>query len=194
MKDQQERPEVAVKGPERSFYLKEERWIVKKKRKKRCKKLWKNTIPLVDYQGVLDVSYEMIQRRRIIRAKEEENLFNQFGYSYVRREIAPIFTGFNKFCYSEPRERRSELMDCECEAQTINHQSNVVTTRPAADTKVNNTNTYNRQRRCDESIQVSVDRNTCLNSETDPEICLTKHILIMCSEIVLLKFHFERAM
>jgi hypothetical protein len=82
----------------------------------------------------------MIQRRRKIRA-EEENLFKQFGYTYVRREVEPIFKGFNEVCYSEPRERRSESMDCECEAQTINHQSNVVMPRPAADTKVSNTNT-----------------------------------------------------
>jgi hypothetical protein len=58
----------------------------------------------------------MIQGRRKIRAEEEENLFNQFGYSYVRREVEPIFKGFNKVCYFEPRERRSESMDCECEA------------------------------------------------------------------------------
>jgi hypothetical protein len=141
MKDRDEYPEIAVLGPERAFYEREEKWKIKKKRKKRYKKLWRNTIPLVDYRGVLEISYEMIQRRRKIRAEEEEKLFMQFGYSYVRREVEPIFKGFNKVCYSGPRERRSESLDCECEAQTINHQSNVVMSRPAADTKVSNTNT-----------------------------------------------------
>jgi hypothetical protein len=101
MKDRDEFPEIAVPGPERNFYEREEKWKVKKKRKKRYKKLWRNSITLVDYQGVLEISYEMIQRRRKVRA-EEENLFNQFGYSYVRREVEPIFKGFNKVCYSEP--------------------------------------------------------------------------------------------
>jgi hypothetical protein len=59
-------------------------------------------------------------------------------------------------------------MDCEYEAQTINHQSNVVMPRPAADTEVSNTNTYYRQRRDDESTQVSVDGNICLTWETNP--------------------------
>jgi hypothetical protein len=85
-------------------------------RKKRYKKLWRNTIPLIDYQGVLEVNYEMILKRRKIRAIEEDNLFNNFGFRYVRKKVEPIIKGFNKFCYYEPRERRSESMDCECEA------------------------------------------------------------------------------
>jgi hypothetical protein len=61
-------------------------------------------------------------------------------------------------------------VDCECEAQKINHQSNVVMPRPAADTKVSNKNAYDRQRRDDESTIVSVDGNICLTSETNPKI------------------------
>jgi hypothetical protein len=51
MKNREEFPEIAVPGLERKLYLREERWKIKKKRKKRYKKLWKNTIPLVDYLG-----------------------------------------------------------------------------------------------------------------------------------------------
>jgi hypothetical protein len=80
MKDRKEFPEIAVPGPEKRFYEKEERWKVKKKRKTRYKKLWRNTIPLVDYRGVLDIDYEMIQRRREIRASEERELFEQYGF------------------------------------------------------------------------------------------------------------------
>jgi hypothetical protein len=170
MKDREEFPEIAVPGREEKFYEKEERWKLKKKRKKRYKKLWENTIPLVDYRGVLDVNFEMFLRRREKRAEEEKRLFEQYGYYYLRDEVEPMFKGFNKLCYSEPRERRSESVDCECEVQTINHQSNVVMPRPAADTEVSNNNTYDRQRRYDESTEVSVDGNICLTSETDPKI------------------------
>jgi hypothetical protein len=124
----------------------------------------------VDYRGVLEVNFEMIISRRRNRAEEEKLLFEQYGYYYLKEEKEPLFKGFNKLCYSGPRERRSESEDCECEAQTIDHQSNVVIPQPAADTKVSNTNTYNRRRRDDESTPVSVDENICLTSETDPKI------------------------
>jgi hypothetical protein len=144
---------------------------VKKKRKKRYKKLWRNTIPLIDYRGNLEISYEMILKRQEIRV-EEEVLFNNFGFSYVRKEEEPVVKGLNKLCYSEPRERRFESMDCECEAQTINHQSNVVMTRPATETEVSNINSYDRQRRYDESTQISIDGNICLTLETDPKVLI----------------------
>jgi hypothetical protein len=75
-------------------------------------------------------------------------------------------------------------MDCGCEAQTINHQSNIVMPRPAADTKVSNKNTYDRQRRDDESTKVSVDGISCLTLETDPKILIDKEHHIMCSEML----------
>jgi hypothetical protein len=106
----------------------------------------------------------------MIRSEEEEKLFNQFDYSYVGIEREPIFKGFNKVCYSEPRERRSESVDYEWGAQSINPQSNVVMPRPAADTKVSNKNAYDRQRRDDESTIISVDGNICLTWETSPKI------------------------
>jgi hypothetical protein len=136
MKDRKEFQEIASPGPEKDFYEREAKWKVKKKRKKRYRKLWRNTFLLVDYRGTLEVSYEMVLKRRKIRAVEEVYLFNNFGFRYVRKEVELLIKGFNKLCYSEPRERRSESMDCECEAQTINHQSNVVMTRPAAETEV----------------------------------------------------------
>jgi hypothetical protein len=65
-------------------------------------------------------------------------------------------------------------MDCECEAQTINHQSNVIMTHPAAETEVSNKNTYDRQRWYDESIPISVDRNICLTLETNPKVLINE--------------------
>jgi hypothetical protein len=63
-------------------------------------------------------------------------------------------------------------MDCECEEQTINHQSNVVMTRPAGETEVSNKNTYDKQRRYDESTPISVEGNICLTLETDPKVLI----------------------
>jgi hypothetical protein len=66
----------------------------------------------------------------------------------------------------------SEFEDCECEAQTINHQSNVIMTRPAAETEVSNKNTYDRQRGYDESIICSVDGTICFPLEINPKILI----------------------
>jgi hypothetical protein len=125
MKDKEEFPEISSPEVERDFYEREMKWKTKKKKKKRYKKLWRNTIPLVDYRGVLEVSYELVLKRRKIRAVEEVYLFNNFGFRYVRKEVEPIIKGFNKLCYSELRERRSESEDCEYEAQAIYHHSKI---------------------------------------------------------------------
>jgi hypothetical protein len=172
VKDEKRFPEILDPGIHRDCYEKEVKWEVKKKRKKRYKKLWENTVPLTWYRGTFEISYEMVKRRRKEQEKEEIFLFHNFGYSYVKKERKPIIKDFNKLCYSEPRERRSESVDCECEAQTINHQSHVVMIRPAAETEVSNKNTYDRQRRYDESTPVSVDGIICLTLETDPKVLI----------------------
>jgi hypothetical protein len=60
------------------------------------------------------------------------------------------------------------------QTQTINHQSNVVITRLAVETEVSNKNTYDRQRRYDESTPISVDGNICLTLETDSKVLTDK--------------------
>jgi hypothetical protein len=77
-------------------------------------------------------------------------------------------------------------MDCEYEARTINQGSNVVMPRPDSDTKVSNTNTYDRQRRDDESTNISVECNICLPFETDPKVLTDEanHINVFRSFIV----------
>jgi hypothetical protein len=86
--------------------------------------------------------------------------------------VEPIIKNYIEKYYSEPRERKSELEDCECEAQTINHQSNVIMTRPVAETEVSNKNTYDGQWRYDESIICSVDGTICFPLETNPKILI----------------------
>jgi hypothetical protein len=141
IEDEKKFIEIREPGLDRDFYDKEVSWQATKKRKKSFKKLWRNTIPLTLYRGTLEVSYEFVKRRRKEREKEEIFLFNPFGYYYAKKEKEPIIKDFNKAFYSEPREGRSESEDCECEAETINHQSNVVMIRLAAETEVSNKNT-----------------------------------------------------
>jgi hypothetical protein len=69
------------------------------------------------YKGKFALDFNYVDQRRRRRFEEEE-LFNNYGYYYLKKDVKSIFKGFNKKCYSEPRERRSETEDCECEAQT----------------------------------------------------------------------------
>jgi hypothetical protein len=111
---------------EQSYYEKEVNWQAKKKRQKKNKKLWRNTIPLICYRGILETNFEHLMQRRKECNKEEVMLFGNFWHYYKRKDIEPIIKNFNKKCYSEPRECRSKSEDCECQAQTIDPQSNVV--------------------------------------------------------------------
>jgi hypothetical protein len=58
-------------------------------------------------------------------------------------------------------------MDCECEAQTINHQFNIVMTCPAAETNIVHRMHNVMQRQYGESTTCLVDGKTCLTLETD---------------------------
>jgi hypothetical protein len=64
IEDEKKFSEIREPGLERDFYDKEESWQAKKKRKKRYNKLWRNTIPLTLYRGILEVSFEFVKRRR----------------------------------------------------------------------------------------------------------------------------------
>jgi hypothetical protein len=71
-----------------------------KKRKKKYKKLWHNTIPLNQYKEKLGIRLIDVIQGRKERYKEEE-LFQFFGYYFARKEVEPIIKGFNKKCYYE---------------------------------------------------------------------------------------------
>jgi hypothetical protein len=76
---------VRVKGlaREKDWYEKETKWKIKKKRKKRYKKLWENTIPLVDYRGILEVSYELVLKIRRKMRLITVNHFTQLPFSLI---------------------------------------------------------------------------------------------------------------
>jgi hypothetical protein len=125
----------------------EERFLQGSKDEKanRDKKLWHNTIPLNQYNGEINVDLKYIIQRRKIRYEEEEELFNCYGYYYLMKEVEPIIKCQDNKFYSEPRERRTEKEDCECEAQTIYDHSKEDESCAAADTKVSSIKTNGRQ-------------------------------------------------
>jgi hypothetical protein len=57
----------------------------------------------------------------------------------------------SKYDLLEPRDSRSEVKDCECEYQTINHHSKVDEPLPAADIDVVTKNHNSREKRVVES-------------------------------------------
>jgi hypothetical protein len=121
--------------------------------------------------GILEIDFNYVLQRRKVRYEEEAILFQEYGYYYEKKDV-------------EPRERRSESQDYECEAQTIYHYSNVVMTRPAAETNVSNKNTKDMQRRYDENNLIYVDGTVFLLWKQIQRFWLKKHIILLCSEAV----------
>jgi hypothetical protein len=53
----------------------------KRRRKKRYRKLWSNSVPLVRYKGCLFINHEMVSERREKRYQEEKLLYEYFVIS-----------------------------------------------------------------------------------------------------------------
>jgi hypothetical protein len=120
------------------------------------------------YKRKINVSLEEIIQKRRTRYEEKEILFISYGYYFIKREIEPIIKELRKKCYSEPRERRSETEDCECEAQIIYHHSNIDEPCAASDTKVSSIKTNDRQNPVTKCTNYSVYLEICLESEINP--------------------------
>jgi hypothetical protein len=75
-------------------------------------------------------------KRRELRYKLEEVLFSKYGYILLKKDVSPVFTGEKKICFAEPRERKLEFVDCECEGQTIDRHPKVDEACPMADNMV----------------------------------------------------------
>jgi hypothetical protein len=172
LKDEKEFPDIYSPGWDADIYREKKNRYNKKKRRKKYKKLWRNTIPLSLYNGKIGIDLNYIIQRRKIRYNDEEDLFNNNGYYFVTKEIEPVIKGLSKKCYSELRERRSETEDCECEAQTIYHHSNIDESLAAAGTKAMYTKHSGRQNGIVESTTDLADRTICLTSETNPKILI----------------------
>jgi hypothetical protein len=83
-------------------YRKEENRYAKKKHRKKNKKLWKNIISLNSYNWRSDIYLSYIIQKRKERYEEDEILFNNYGYYYLKKDVEPIFRRLNMQCYSEP--------------------------------------------------------------------------------------------
>jgi hypothetical protein len=140
-----------------------------KKRRREKNKMWK-------YASSMNESYDLQRKEEC--CDEEEVLSEEFNCCLREEKVEIITKDTKRKGYSEPRERRSELEDCECEAQIINHQSNIVMTRPAVETEVSNKNTYDRQRRYDGCTIYPVEGKICLPLETYLKILVeeTHHV------------------
>jgi hypothetical protein len=91
----------------------------RKKRKKKEFKLWNNCIRLSDYKGVMNINYEYMLKRREYRYKYECLNYAVFGYEKIKKENNTIYKSIITSKMNEPRERKLEILDRECEAQTI---------------------------------------------------------------------------
>jgi hypothetical protein len=125
---------------------------------------------LNSYNGRIDIDLSYIIQKRKERYEEEEILFNNYGYYYLKKDVEPIFRRLNKQCYSEPQKRRSETAGCECEAQTIYHLFNVDELLAVTDTKAMYAKRSDRQHRVVESTTDLVDVTICLTSEINTRI------------------------
>jgi hypothetical protein len=119
------------------------------------------------YEGTSVVNQEYVLKRREILYKFEDLIYLVYGYVKSRKDVETIYKGEKKYCFSEPRERKSEVLDCECEVQTINHLSNVDVPCAAAGRFVISNQPNGRQCQGVESNQFLVDGTTCLNLETN---------------------------
>jgi hypothetical protein len=121
-------------------FIKRNHCKVRKKKDVEITKVWRNCIPLSDYIGKESINLEYVICRRNIRRSFEKIEWQAFGYKFEKdiseaEEVSNcIFKGkigcINNFQFYE---RRQEILDCECEEQTIDRHSTVGKSRGAAD-------------------------------------------------------------
>jgi hypothetical protein len=93
VRDEKNSPEICS-GLDAERYRKEVNRYNKKKRRKKYKELWRNTISFNLYNGKFDIALNyIIQKRRKIY--EEEILYNNYGYYYLKKDVEPILKGLD---------------------------------------------------------------------------------------------------
>jgi hypothetical protein len=115
----------------------------------------------------LNINYQYKLKRREYRSKYEFDNYAVFGYEKIRKGSNVIYKGIIKSKINEPRDRRLEILNCECEAQTIDRQSTVDMSCAAAERNDMNKNHIGRQSQEVESLSISFDVKTCFALETD---------------------------
>jgi hypothetical protein len=84
-------------------------------------------------------------KRREYRYKYEFLNYAVFGYEKTKKESNLIYKGIINSKINKPREPKLEILNCECEAQTINRQSTVDMSCATAECKDMNKNHIRRQ-------------------------------------------------
>jgi hypothetical protein len=124
-----------------------------------------NCIQLSEYSGVWNINYQYILKRREYRYKYQIVNHAVFGYEKVRKEKEVIYKGIISPKINEPPERKLEILNCECEAQTINGQSIVDMSYAAVEHNDMNKNHIGRQCQDVESFCYSIHGTTCQDLE-----------------------------
>jgi hypothetical protein len=122
---------------------------------------------LKEYEDVSFVNPEYVLKRREIRYSYEDLIYLVYGYVKSKKDVITIYKGEKKYCFSELRECRSEVLNCECEAQTINHLSNVDVPCAAEGRYIMSKQHNGRQSQDLEGTHCSAHGTTCLGSEIE---------------------------
>jgi hypothetical protein len=142
-----------------------------KKRKKKHERLWKNCIPLSCYREKIIMSQELVNERRKLRYEEGKKLIKKYYFDQNEKKETILQTVYKdatqKCFYGKLRELKLDVLDCECEAQTINHLSTVDGLDAAVEVKNLIYNQILKQSSAIESNDNLVDGTICLASETD---------------------------
>jgi hypothetical protein len=108
-----------------------------------------------------------MKKRRELRYMYEVANYAVFGYEKQKKEKQIIYKGLINSKAIEPRERKLEALNRECEEGVVNRQSNVNKPLIAAEQEDMNKNHISRQSQGVESKNISLDGTRYLSSETD---------------------------
>jgi hypothetical protein len=131
---------------------------------------------LSDYTGQKHVNMEYLIKRRELRYKLEALYYAVFGFEKKKNENKEniIFKGFISSKPRETQRSKSELLDRECEVQTIDRQSTVDKPLVASVHKDMNKNHIGRQSQGVESSYLLFDRKSCVALATDSKSLIEK--------------------
>jgi hypothetical protein len=181
MKDEKECPEICIPVLDATIYIEKKNKYNKKKRKK-YKKLWHNTILLKQYSGEINIDLNYISQRRVIQLFwlllfEGKNCLYSETDIKILIEEANHFIGLREvFSISSIKERKQKLLrrqkleaeDLRCHAQAFENNSSLGEPGLAAETVVGSKILNDRQKPVTECTFDSVYLKTCLESEIDP--------------------------
>jgi hypothetical protein len=119
--------------------------------------LWGNCIPLSDYTIAEIINVYYMKKRREFRYKYEATNYAIFGYEKQKKETKIIYKSLINSKAIEPRERKLEALNRECEGEVVDPQSMVDKPLVATEHEDMNINHIGRQSQGIESKNISFD-------------------------------------